>query len=383
MLGQTPERVEQAIGRLVNSLDQVRPESLSGQAIADLVAAGVIDDAVIWIIDHGFNRLSDLSSNRPPLAVDGSIAGEVAKSGRPTISDSQAYLPLSRRGQVIGVMEARPATDEVLEQLFAVAKTITNALLATVSISDVVDRHQGSDALSLPATIQRRNLPPVTYTDDEIEIGGRLEPAYDIAGDAIDYAINPEGIHFAIFDAVGHGLRATTLSTLALSMYRLLRRQSASLVETAIAVDEVVASNSRTGDFVTGILATIRPDRGIMELCNAGHHPPLRIRNGRHEYLDAFPIGLPFGLRNEGNGFTTVDSQRDDVVFLYSDGVVQARDPHKALWGETNLAAAALRHTNDGFSMTQVCRRLLDDVIGWTIDPLSDDASILGLRCVA
>lgn len=383
MLKQTPERVEQVIGRLVNSLDQVRPDSLSSRAIADLVEAGVIEEAVIWIIDHGFNRLSDLSSNRPPLAVDGSIAGEVAKSGRPTISDSRAYLPLSRRGHVIGVMEASPATDEVIEPLVAVAKAITNSLLATVSISDVVDRHQGSDALSLPATIQRRNLPLVSYADDQIEIGGRLEPAYDVAGDAIDFAINPEGIHFAIFDAVGHGLRSTTLSTLALSMYRLLRRQGASLVESAIAVDEVVASNGRTGDFVTGILATIRPDDGIMELCNAGHHPPLMLRNGRHEYLDAFPIGLPFGLRNEGNGFTTVDSQREDVVFLYSDGVVQARDPNKALWGEANLAAAALRHSKDGLSMTQICRRLLDDVIGWTIDPLTDDASVVGVRRVA
>lgn len=383
MLEQTPERVEQVIYRLVSSLDHVRPESLSRQAIAELVAAGVVNDAVIWIIDHGFNRLSDLSSNHPPLAVEGSRAGEVAKSGRPTISDSRAYLPLSRRGQVIGVMEAGPATDEVLEQLFAVAMTITNSLLATVSISDVVDRHQGSADLSLPATIQLRNLPLVSYADDQIEIGARLEPVYDVAGDAIDYAINPEGIHFAIFDAVGHGLRSTTLSTLALSMYRLLRRQGASLVDTASAIDEVVANNGRTGDFVTGILATIRPHDGIMELCNAGHHPPLMLRNGRHEYLDALPIGLPFGLRNEGNGFTTVDSQRDDVVFLYSDGVVQARDPDKALWGEANLAAAALRHSNDGFSMTQVCRRLLDDVIGWTIDPLSDDASIVGLRRVA
>lgn len=352
-------------------------------AAAELVRAGLCEEAVIWIVDHGFNRLSDLSGTSSPIGVADSPAGTVAISGLPLRSEGRAYLPLSRRGQVMGVLELSPARDEVVDELTPLATTITNSLLATVLISDVVDRHQGSGELSLPATIQKRNLPLGAYSDDEVEVGSRLEPAYDVAGDAIDYAINPEGFYLAIFDAVGHGLRSTTLSTLALSTYRLLRRQNASISETAKAVDEVVAANGRPGDFVTGILAVIRPHENALELWNAGHHPPLLIRDASYEFLSSDPTGLPFGLRHDGEGYASLVSQRGDVIFLYSDGVIQARDRKKSMWGETHLADAALRRANDGLGMPQICREILNEVIGWNDDPLADDASIVGIRRVA
>lgn len=371
------------IGDLVNRLDQARPADLGAVAVTELVRLGIAEEAGIWIVDHGFSLLSDASGHSSPIGVGDGPAGSVAISGVPLLEKGRAYLPLSRRGQVMGVLVVHPATEEVIDDLTPLATTITNALLATLLISDVVDRHQGSGELSLPATIQKRNLPLGAYSDDEVEVGSRLEPAYDVAGDAIDYAINPEGIHLAIFDAVGHGLRSTTLSTLALSTYRLLRRQNASMAETAKAVDEVVAANGRPGDFVTGILAVIRPQENVLELWNAGHHPPLLIRDRSHQFLSTDPPGLPFGLRHDGDGHKSLVSRIGDVIFLYSDGVVQARDPDKAMWGESHLAETAVRKANDGESMSQICREILNEVIDWCADPLADDASIVGMRRVA
>lgn len=374
------EASHEVIANLIARLDRGQPADLSDQAVTELVEGGVIDEGIIWVLDHGFAELSDLGGARGSIKVDGSIAGRVAVSAAPLTNDSRAFIPLSRRGQVIGVFEAWPADEETVARLTPVATTIANALLATVPISDVVERHQGSGALSLPATIQRRNLPLTSYADDHIEVGGRLEPAYDVAGDAVDYAVNPEGIHIAIFDAVGHGLRATMLSTLALASYRLLRRQNASLAEIAREVDEVVASYGRPGDFVTGILALIQPDKGSMEYWNAGHYPPLLIRDGTYHFLETGNPGLPFGLRQEGNSQNSVGSQPGDVVFLYSDGVVQARDPSKAAWGEIHFAEAAKARTSEGLSMNQICRQLLRAVIDWTVEPLADDASIVAIR---
>jgi serine phosphatase RsbU (regulator of sigma subunit) len=377
------DRAPRAVTALVNLLDRARPADLSALAVDELVRSDISKEATIWIIDHGYTQLSDLSGRLAPLSVDDSIAGRVALSAIGFIDGNRAFVPLSRRGQIIGVLETTITDDVVLEELMPMATAITNSLLATLSISDVVDRHQGSGALSLPATIQKRNLPLNSYADHEIELGSRLEPAYDVAGDAIDYAVNPEGIHLAIFDAVGHGLRSTTLTTLALSTYRLLRRRNASLAETARAVDEVVATNGRPGDFVTGVLALIRPADNSLEYWNAGHHPPLLIRQGRHDYLSDGSMGLPFGLRNEGDGHNAFESRPGDIILLYSDGVVQARNPAKAAWGDSELASAALRWTTDGLSMSQICRAILNQVQAWTVNPLADDASIVGVRRVA
>jgi len=368
---------------LINRLDHVRPADLSALAVSELVQSGIAEEAIVWIVDHGFTHFSDLSGGRAPIGLGETPAGQVAISAIPLVQDARAYLPLSRRGQVIGVLEVSPAAEGVIDELTPVATTITTSLLATIHISDVVDRHQGSGALSLPATIQKRNLPLSAYADDQVDVGSFLEPAYEVAGDAIDYAINPEGVHLAIFDAVGHGLRSTILTTLALSTYRLLRRQNASLEETARAVDDVVATSGRPGDFVTGVIAMIRPRENELEFWNAGHQSPLLLRDRSHRFLASDPPGLPFGLRHDGNGHSTVPSQPGDVIFLYSDGVTQARDPHRTMWGETHLAEAALARNNAGQSMSHICRTVLDDVISWTANPLADDASIVGLRRVS
>lgn len=51
-------------------------------------------------------------------------------------------------------------------------------------------------------------------------VAGLLEPAYDVAGDSIDYAVDPGVVHLAIFDGMGHGLRSAQLAILAVSTHR-------------------------------------------------------------------------------------------------------------------------------------------------------------------
>jgi hypothetical protein len=53
-----------------------------------------------------------------------------------------------------------------------------------------------------------------------VAISGILEPCYDVGGDAFDYAIDGQTMHVALFDAVGHGIGASTLTTIAVNAYR-------------------------------------------------------------------------------------------------------------------------------------------------------------------
>ena len=63
-------------------------------------------------------------------------------------------------------------------------------------------------------------LPPLTLWSPRVRIAGMLEPAYEIAGDAFDYAVNGDIAHVAMFDTVGHGMRACRIANLAIAMYR-------------------------------------------------------------------------------------------------------------------------------------------------------------------
>ena len=68
-------------------------------------------------------------------------------------------------------------------------------------------------------------VPPLVLAAEGLVLAALLEPSYDIGGDAFDYAINEGVLHFAVFDAMGHGLAAAGVAAYALSVYRHGRRR--------------------------------------------------------------------------------------------------------------------------------------------------------------
>ena len=124
-----------------------------------------------------------------------------------------------------------------------------------------------------------------------------LEPAYDIAGDTFDYAVNGNILSLAVLDAMGHGLEASQIANLAVSEYRRGRQLELTLGELLHSMDDVVASQFGSSRFVTGQLAEFDLQSGRLTVVNAGHpasHPvPWRTRRRR----SALPALSPDGAR--------------------------------------------------------------------------------------
>jgi serine phosphatase RsbU (regulator of sigma subunit) len=74
--------------------------------------------------------------------------------------------------------------------------------------------------MSLAAEMQWQLLPPLTLVTPRVVIAGLLEPAYEVAGDAFDYALNGDTAHLAVIDPVGHDLAATVLAAVTVGGYR-------------------------------------------------------------------------------------------------------------------------------------------------------------------
>ncbi len=150
--------------------------------------------------------------------------------------------------------------------------------------------------MQLAAEMRYSTLPPLTMQAPNVSVAGILEPAYEIAGDTFDYALNGRVAHFAIFDAVGHGLGAARLANLTLGTYRNRRRGGDDLLQTAAAIDETLLSQFGQSWFVTTLLAQLDLDTGELRWVNAGHVRPLLLRNGRViselESIPAPPLGL-------------------------------------------------------------------------------------------
>lgn len=365
-----------AAAALVQVLDAVSPPELAATAVSALEEAG-LRRPVIWYADLAFQRLVDATGGQADRQVDDSIEGQALSQQAPVADDGRLHVPLARRGQLIGVLSVDGVTADApgLQPLVVI---LTSALLASVGHSDVMAMARGAHHLPLAATIQYELLPHPTYGDDTVEIGGQVEPAYDIAGDTYDYAVNGDAIHLGVFDAVGHGLRSTLIATSAIGAYRRNRRLATSLATVAVGIDLALRAVLARGEFVTGLL--LRMDRGTrtLEVWNAGHLPPLIARGGQVSELETGAPKLPFGLGTSGSP-ETMPIEPGDLVMAYTDGVIHARDRGQRFLGLDPLIAAAAGHV-PGTPIQALCRRALSQVSAYVDGPLGDDATIVAFR---
>ena len=155
--------------------------------------------------------------------------------------------------------------------------------------SPPADDFFGGDAVAL--------LPPLMMTTPQVAVAGALEPAYDVAGDSFDYALNGDVLHLCMIDAMGHGLDAAVMATLAIGAYRHARRID---VEPGRSLRchglRQVADQFGPDRFATAQMARLDVGSGRLQWVNTGHPPPLLIRDGRIVgQLDTDDVPVGFG----------------------------------------------------------------------------------------
>ena len=92
-----------------------------------------------------------------------------------------------------------------------------------------------------------------TIEADELTIAGWLEPAHDAGGDTFDYSLDREYLYASITDAMGHGMEAALLATVAVGSLRNSRRALLSAAEQSNATNDALRSSIRADQFVTGL----------------------------------------------------------------------------------------------------------------------------------
>ena len=300
------------------------------------------------------------------------------------------FAPVTQRGETVGVLEllldaaAHPAVVSAVSQA---AHALAFVVIADRRYSDLYEWGQRSTPLALAAEIQRRLL-PASYTCEagQFSLSGWLIPANEAGGDTFDYILDRDALHLSITDAMGHGVQAAQLATLAVASLRNSRRRGAGVVEMAQTVSRVLAEHAREDQFVTGQVLRVELATGAVELVNAGHMRPLLVREGgvTQVPLDADPV---FGvLPDTPYQLQRFELRAGDRLVLLTDGMyernaeaaavdkllptLRALHPREAVQA---LTAAVLAAT-DGHVLDDATALVLD----WYGGPTRDRGSVAG-----
>jgi len=347
---------------------------------------------VMYVVDYEQRRLVPTPApdahGLEPLSVQGTVAGRAFANTAildvAVAAGRRMWVPLLDGTERIGLLRLTvPGGEPLGEPMVAACERYAHFIALMVvsksAYTDYFELLRRSSSMTLASELVWGLVPPLVLASDDFALSAVLEPCYDIGGDAFDYALDEGILHVAVFDAMGHGLTAAGMATLALAAYRHSRRNGDEPAAAYAAIDAALSSQNLPSRFVTALMAELDLDTGHLRWVSAGHPAPLLLRDGRLvkslDVTPAPPLGLQLGTGPPIVGGESL--QPGDMFLLYTDGLTEARRPGGELFMVERLGQFIEREAAAGRAAPETLRRLREAIIERGAGALNDDATAI------
>lgn len=295
---------------------------------------------------------------------------------------AQLIVPLVSGPRLLGMIvlgdkrseEAYSRDDRTL--LATVAEQTALALdygqLARQAAREESLRREVEIARSVQVRMFPQELPPVLGLD----YSGVCRPAREIGGDSYDFiALGPGRLGLSVADISGKGIAAALLMA---NLQALLRSHAplrpTNPAELVADINRLLAASIPDNRFATFFYGVLDTHGGRLTYTNAGHNPPLLLRNGEEPCIQRLePTGVMLGLFPDAEfEQRTVPVRPGDVLVVYSDGICDALNGRGEDYGDARLAAVV--RANASLPAAELQERILADVtaFGDGVAPFDD-----------
>jgi GAF domain-containing protein len=316
---------------------------------------------------------------------DSAAFGHVARTRTPLVRTSAdgeplasvMHVPIELGPRLYGVLTVgheEPARfdEDALELLAKLARS------SAAAIANAIDfQRERRIARALTQGFVPESLPELPG----YETGLLYAPAANEATGGDVYGAWPvgggESVAVLVGDVAGKGVETAALSAMVRFFIEARSWDTLSPAEVLEQANAMLLGRLPQDAFVTAFLGIL--SRDSLSYCNAGHLPPLLIRNGAARPLDSH--GLPLGVL-ETNRYSASELRLEpgDLVFAHTDGLIEARRSGE-MYGEERLAQVVVPAAAAS-TPRELVRAVHEDVSGWA-DSVSDDAVALALRRIA
>ncbi len=239
-------------------------------------------------------------------------------------------------------------------------------------------RERIEQELHLARRIQQASLPESVPVLEGWQIFPRYRPAREVGGDFFDFLGLEDGrLGVVVGDATGKGVPAALVMSTTCGMLRAVAQSLSSPGKVLERVNEALSARIPPNMFVTCFYAVLDPRSGRVRYANAGHDLPYVRRGGDAEELRArgMPLGLMPGMSYEEKEIVL---DAGDSALFYSDGLVEAHDPQREMFGFSRLQRLVAEYGEKG-SLVDLLLEELHSFVGegWEQE---DDITLLTLR---
>lgn len=222
-------------------------------------------------------------------------------------------------------------------------------------------------------------FPPFPERED-VDLYGSLTPAKEVGGDFYDFFIDEGRLFFAIGDVSGKGIPASLFMAVTRSLFRSVATLYGNPKNIIESMNASMAETNESNMFVTLFVGILDLRSGEMTFCNAGHNPPIIINpDGGAKFMSVVP-NIPAGLFDTFSyQQQTLRVERGTTLFLYTDGLTEAENNEKVLYGEKNLINLMQdKHGLEPIKINNIALCAVHDHVGQAEQ--SDDLTILTIK---
>ncbi len=378
-------------------LDDILETGLNEVATVFNVKHGVIyvfDETGNLVIKHQRELSPEFLEARTTVPASGGCAGEAIRTKEVFAPSKEQHeftceyakkllgldcltaIPIMAKGNVIGVLELfAPVHRRLSDRERRIGMTMVDQLAGAIENAGLYSKERNiaetlqQMLLTMPEKIEGIDFSHL-YRSATVEAGKVGGDFYDV------FELEHDKVGLVIGDVSGKGLEAATVTALVKNTIKAYVYQYSSPAKVIELTNDVVIRAAAQSAFVTLFLGILDKRSGALTYCNAGHPPPIlkREASGASPLRTSGPvIGALQGLEYDDFQETL---QSGDILFLYTDGLIEARC-EKKLYGEDRL----IKSINDQWSRQtkELPELILKEVWDYSGCRLTDDTAILSV----
>jgi serine phosphatase RsbU (regulator of sigma subunit) len=311
----------------------------------------------------------------------------------PTLRALQAagaklIVPLLSQGELVGLLHVGPrrgAQDYSLDDR-GLLNTLATQTAPAVHVAQLVqereaaiqERERVAHEMLIARLIQQTLLPRDVPAPAGWQMAAHYQPARAVGGDFYDFIPFRNGrLGLVVGDVTDKGVPAALVMAMTRSVLRAAARRLVDPAKVLRRVNDLLYPDIPRSMFITCFYALLDPASGVLRYANAGHDLPYRWGHGEVSELRAtgMPLGLMPGMRYDER--ETLLAPGESALF-YSDGLVEAHNPQRELFGFPRLKAL-LKDAQGGSEVIPFLLNHLADFTGagWEQE---DDVTLLTLH---
>lgn len=251
--------------------------------------------------------------------------------------------PLLVKGKELGVIFIIEDKNKFIrndeETISALTIQVAIAINNAKIYADLRVKERISQELEVASRIQKTILPKNITNIYGLQIANYFEPAKEVGGDYYDYTVkDDENVSITIADVSGKGVPAAFLMALGRSILKTLERQGQSPADNLRNLNQIIYPDITEDMFITMLHSNFNNKTKILTYSNAGHNP-LIVYRAKEDKVELHSVkGVAIGFV-QGYNYKQgeLKLEKGDIVLYYTDGITEAENPNKELFGFERL----------------------------------------------